>query len=214
MTANRLSLYNGALRLMGERGLASLTESREPRRLLDDVWNSGNGAIRFVLEQGQWNFAIRTIQIDYDTTIDPDFGFRRGFSKPTDWVRTVSLASDEYLTNPLSAQQCVDERGYWFCDLDKLYVRYVSDHASYGSDLSLWPESVTLFAHAYLASQIAPAFKASHAADMRKLAKDFLRDAKNKDAMNEGTSYPRPGSWVRARMGGSIRERSDGTIPS
>ena len=37
----RLQLYNSALLLLGERNLASLSENREPRRLLDHVWDTG-----------------------------------------------------------------------------------------------------------------------------------------------------------------------------
>ena len=39
--ATRLQLYNRALRIIQERKLSSLTEKREPRFLLDDVWEEG-----------------------------------------------------------------------------------------------------------------------------------------------------------------------------
>lgn len=78
----QLDIYNGALLHCGERFLASLTEQREPRRLLDRVWSS-NG-VKTCLEQGQWNFAMRTIQIDYDPSIAPSFGYARAFQKPND----------------------------------------------------------------------------------------------------------------------------------
>ena len=39
--SDRLDVYNGALRRLGSRRLASLTENREPRRVLDDIWNNG-----------------------------------------------------------------------------------------------------------------------------------------------------------------------------
>lgn len=205
MSANRLALYNGALALLGERSVASLTEDREPRRLLDEVWTRGNGAVRAILEQGLWNFAIRTIKSEYDTDVTPDFGFRRAFSKPTDWVRTAAICSDEYFTRGLTQRECNDERGYWFADLDEIYVRYVSDDSTYGSDLSLWPESVMLYAHAYLAREIAPRLKAASFEDMEALAKRRLRDARSKDAMNEGAGIPEPGRWVQARHAGGWR---------
>ena len=37
MANDQLSLYNNALTVLGERKIASLTENREPRRVLDDV---------------------------------------------------------------------------------------------------------------------------------------------------------------------------------
>jgi len=39
MSTSRLKLYNDALTACGESHLASLTEDREPRRLLDHVWD-------------------------------------------------------------------------------------------------------------------------------------------------------------------------------
>ena len=77
----QLDLYNGALLQVGERFLASLTEQREPRRLLDQVW-AANG-VKTCLEEGQWPFAMRTVQVDYDPSITPTFGYARVFQKPT-----------------------------------------------------------------------------------------------------------------------------------
>ena len=66
---SQLSIYNGALSILGERKLASLTENREPRYKLDDVW--GNDLIRRVLQMGQWNFAKRTIELDASPSVTP-----------------------------------------------------------------------------------------------------------------------------------------------
>ena len=70
---DRLSIYNDALLLCGERGLASLTENTEPRRLLDQVWNN-EGVIK-CLELGQWHFAMRGVQVDYDPDLEPSYGY-------------------------------------------------------------------------------------------------------------------------------------------
>jgi hypothetical protein len=96
----QLDVYNDALLLCGERFLASLTEEREPRRLLDRVWAS-NG-VRTCLEMGQWNFAMRSVQIDYDSGVQPAWGYNRAFAKPTDWVLTSGLCSDEFMRSPLT----------------------------------------------------------------------------------------------------------------
>src|SRR3546814_179077 len=141
MTATQLSLYNGALRLCGEAKLANLTEDREPRYVLDDVWD--DGALRHCLQQGSWNFAMRTVEAEYSPSVEPSFGFRRAFDKPTDWVRTAAMASDEYFRCPLTSLGARDEGGFWFSDLETIYVRYVSDDASFGLDMSLWPANFT-----------------------------------------------------------------------
>jgi hypothetical protein len=120
-------LYNSALTICGERTLASLTEDREPRRLLDLVWD--NDGVKTCLEGGQWKFAMRTIRIDFSTTITPDFGYKRAFEKPSDWCATSALCSDEYFSSPLT--EYVDENNVWYAELDEIYVRYVSDDSAY-----------------------------------------------------------------------------------
>lgn len=81
MANDQLSLYNNALTVLGERKIASLTENREPRRVLDDVWS---GAVKYCLEQGQWKFAIRTSKLTYSTDVNPVFGYRRAFERPSE----------------------------------------------------------------------------------------------------------------------------------
>jgi hypothetical protein len=72
---DRLKIYNGALLLCGEKELASLSENREPRFLLDLVWND-NG-VRFCLEQAQWHFAMRSSQLRLRPGVAPDWGYSR-----------------------------------------------------------------------------------------------------------------------------------------
>ena len=193
----QLDIYNGALLHCGERFLASLTEQREPRRLLDRVWSS-NG-VKTCLEMGQWNFAMRTIQIDYDPSIEPSFGYNRAFSKPTDWVITTSLCSDEFFGQPLL--RYTDEAGYWYSDLDTMYVRYVSSDINYGLNINQWPDSFREFVEAHFASKII--LKLSNSEDELKrveaLRTKFLKTAKGKAAMAEPTSFPARGNWSKSR---------------
>jgi hypothetical protein len=203
--ATKIQLYNGALRILGERKLASLTEASEARRLLDDVYDEG--AVRACLESGMWNFAIRSVEAAYTPSVAPDFGFSRAFDKPTDWVRTIALCSDDRFRSPLDATQYSDEAGYWFSDHDTLYIRYVSDDSSYGGDLAGWPMSFTKFVQAHLAFEIAPKLTpaATALSNVAQIRAKALHDARNKDALNEGAQVPVTNSWVRSRMGRSMR---------
>lgn len=194
---DRLSLYNGALLRAGERFLASLSEEREPRRLLDQVWDGG--VIRLALEQGQWHFAMRTVQLDYDPGVEPSFGYPRGFEKPTDWVNTSSVSSDEFMRVPLT--RYADEAGYWYSDLDTLYIRYVSDDPNFGGDLGAWPISFCEYVESYLASRVIQKLSNSeekHEA-ARKITEKLLIVAKNKAAMTQPTGFPARGSWSNSR---------------
>lgn len=202
----KLTLYNGALRMLGEVKLSVLTENRAARRHLDDAWD--DGFVDYCLEQGLWNFAIRTIQLTYSPSITPAFGYSYAFEKPDDFIRTAALCSDERFNTPLLDYR--DESGYWLADLDALYVRYVSNDTEFGNDYSLWPQTFVKFVEAELASRVA----IDITKDREKLAdcltqrKRLLTDAKAKDAMAEPTRFPPSGSWARARHAGTSGQRS------
>lgn len=203
MGYSRLQLYQDALLLCKERFLASLTEAVEARRLLDNVWNSDG--VRYCLEQGQWQFAMRTVRIDFDPDITTQFGYRYAFGKPTDWVLTSALCSDERFTTPLT--QYADETAYWTADLTPIYVKYVSDDNQFGLNLALWPASFSDYVAAYFAGQIVGKLGKDKETREEILAPRVgILDraklvAKNRAAMTQGTKYPATGSWVKARMG-------------
>lgn len=198
--ATQLLLYNRALRILGERRLSSLTEKQPSRYYLDQVWDEGG--VRYCLSRGLWNSAMRTIQIEYDSSIDPDFGFSRAFTKPSDWVRTAAFASDPYFRNPLT-DGYADEGSYWFADLDTVYVKYVSDDSSYGNDLTLWTEGFFKYVATYFAYEIQPNLSSSNADEKvtEEKLKKALSNARTEDGQNEPTRTPPYGSWVRARTG-------------
>lgn len=197
MTATRLTIYNDALLLAGERALASLSENREPRYLLDQVWT--NDGVIACLEAGQWNFAMRTVRLDYDPAISPQYGYRRAFDKPTDWVLTSSLCSDEYFRVPLTSY--VDEAGLWYCDLDTIYYRYVSSDTNYGLNLSGWPRTFTEFVAAHFAAKIVLKISNDEARLKTILAirEKLLLEAKNKALMSGPTLFPARGNWSQSR---------------
>lgn len=193
----KLTLYNDALLILGERFLASVSEEREPRRLLDQVWASGG--IDRCLEEGQWHFAMRTIQIDPDPSIEPDYGYRLAYQKPDDWISTCGLCSDEWFNEPLL--QYTDEAGFWYADIQPLYVRYISNDVDYGNNMNKWPKSFVDFVACHFASKIAGAIQGGkiNPDDILKLREKLLKVAKNKAAMAEPTKFASRGSWIRAR---------------
>lgn len=208
----RLQIYNGALLLCGDRKLASLTENREPRHLLDDVWN--DGGVRYCLEQAQWQFAMRSSRLDYNSSVDPDWGYQRAFDKPTDWVITSGVFQDEYMRSPLL--QYADEVSYWFCDRDEIFVRYVSDDNAYGNNLAAWPATFADYVKAHFASKIirklpGGAEKVDDICHPKKgEAAKTLLVAKNKCAMANPATFPTRGTWAAARHRGQVRSYRDG----
>lgn len=206
MATSKLTLYNGALRLIGERSLSSLTESRESRRALDEAYDQ---TLAYCLEQGQWNFAGRSISAIPTASIDPGLGYVNAFLKPDDWVRTMALCSDEYFRSPIL--DYTDEAGYWWCDLDTIYIRYVSNGSDYGGDLSKWPATYARYVEHYLAAQVCERLtqNATKEDTIKRDMRRMLVDARSKDAMNEASGVLPVGSWVRSRGGNSISRRYD-----
>lgn len=201
----RLSLYNAALRLIGERRLATLSEDRKPRYVLDDVYD--NGFIDAILEEGQWNFAMRAVKIDKSTTTTPAFGQANAFEKPIDWVRTAGICQDEHFNAPML--NFFEEVDFWFADIDPIYVRYVSNAANYGNDLLRWPGSFTRYAEAYLAREIILTLSQDNEKHEKIFRLEMQRrtEARSRDAMNEATSFAPPGQWTSSRRG--YRSRND-----
>lgn len=213
--ATRLELYNGALLLCGERFLSALTEDREPRRLLDHVWDADG--VRYCLEQGEWQFAMRTQQISQDPSIEPPFGYQYAFNKPTDWVATHAVCQDEFFNVPLT--QYADEGDNWYAEIDPIYVKFVSDDADYGNDLAGWPQSFAEYVEAFLASKIVyklngnpkmVEFLFGKPGDPRggELHRRLLI-AKNKAAFTQPTRFPAESSWNSSRRGRSNLDRGN-----
>ena len=193
----RLKVYNEALRMCGERSIASLTEAREPRYLLDEVYS--NGGYDFCLAQGFWQFATKSVQFDYDTDITPAFGLQRAFSKPTDWVKTSAVCSDEHYQSPLL--QYYDEAGYWYADIDTIYVKYVSNATDYGYDLSIWPQPFADYVAAHFASRIVTKLTSDEnkKETIERDKKKLLLLAKNHDGSSQPQQFPARGNWASSR---------------
>lgn len=197
--ATRLGLYNAALALLGQRELASLSEPTEQRRVLDRLWDAG--LVNRCLEQGAWNFAMRSVKSTDDPPA-PAFGYDYRHAKPSDWVRTLRIsANPEFL--PL-LNQYSDEGAYWYANYDELYIQYVSFHPSYGGNMAAWPESFTSYVELYLAVRAAPRILVAAEAqavlrNLHPLADRALKNAKSKDAQNQPPESPPIGSWARAR---------------
>lgn len=203
--ATKLRLFNDALLHLGERKLSALTENREPRRALDDAYES---AVNYCLEQGFWKFAVRTAKLTPSQSLTPAFGYDNAFEKPTDNVRLYKICSDDLLQSPIL--DFSEEGAFWMAHDSIIYVAYVSNAANYGADLSLWPETFSKYVALYLScavrERVAPAVNQDRLENDRDKA---LSNAQAKDAMKGPTAFPPPGSWRGIRNGRSRRERGN-----
>ena len=204
--ATQLQIFNGALLLLetGPISQSELTNNTvEKARILNSAWT---GAIDKCLEQGLWKFAMRTVLIDSSPSQTSDFGFQYAFDHPTDYIRTNAVCSDEYFRSPLG-EGYTDEGGFWWADIDPIYVQYVSNDVDFGGDLSLWTASFQSYVEAYLAWRSAGALKGNRD-NAEKIMAKALKSALAKDAMNGPPKTLPMSSWNRARLSGSRnRER-------
>lgn len=203
MAATKLSLINGALRLL-RKGKLSAGElsgnTREPARVANEVWDGD--FVRGCLEAGAWRFAIRSRQITPDPGIDPQFedgGYEFAYEKSSDWLRTTGIYSDPQMRCAFSDYR--DEVGYLFASVDTLYVSHISDDAIFGGNMAGWPRSFQEYVEAKLAYEIAGPLT-QEGGDMLSLAKMRLREAIGKDVINEPARRQQVGTWVRARFSG------------
>jgi hypothetical protein len=196
-TPTQLALYNQALRLVGETQLTSLTANRPERYALDAIWDED--PVKQMLEEAQWTFATRTLEWNYDASVTSDYGFLYAFTKPSNYVRTAAICSDEYFSEPLT--NFSDENGYWFCDYETIYIKYVSDAPQFGRDYSLWTELFRNCVASKMAKELAYSLTKSESL-IDRLNREhlkYVKDAKSLDAVNQPTRFMPAGSWTRAR---------------
>lgn len=199
--ASKLGLFKGALLKVKQRPISALTDTDESRYTLDTVYDD---VVAMALSAGNWNFAGRSVAIEASTDVEPEFGFAYAVEKPSDWVRTVQIAGNGDFWPQLDAGEYVDEGEFWNCNVDPLYIRYVSDHTSYGGDLSLWPAAFSDYVEWELASHIAPHLTSMSVSELDWIEKQkqrALNQARSLDAFNQAPDRKPVGRLVRARTG-------------
>lgn len=199
----KLAIYNSALRALGSRRIASLTENREPRRVLDDVWGADDRIVLLALEAAEWTFAKRTVEVTYNAAITPPFGHSYGFDIPSDLVRLASIALEPTFSRPLLDREYESEGGYWFANHQYLYAQYVSTDPEFGFNSDLWTQTFKDYLAWSMAYEACERITNSTSKRDR-LERDMRRalsKAKGTNGMGEGVKVLRSGSWVRSRAG-------------
>jgi hypothetical protein len=197
--ATKLGIYNGALAEVKERRLSGLTEDTPARYALDEAYDK---TILYMLDQGLWRFASRTVALEPSTSFDPEFGYDEFFEKPDDYVRLISLSESNLLDVPLGDFQ--EDGTGWYANLTTLYCCYVSNASDAGLDLGRWPPSFERAVELELAARIAPHVASMGRAELKDIRGDAikaLRDARSKAAMAGPSRRLPTGRLVRARMG-------------
>lgn len=204
---DQLTLYNRALGHCQETKLATITENRPSRHVLDLHYTD---VLKDMIEGGFWHFAMRSVSITYDPDISPAFGYTKAFNTPEDWVKTYQVSASDRFTPPL--EDWIHESNLFWCDQETIYLRYVSNSDDgYGYDLDRWTERFTKAFALELAARIAPSLPGSNA-DVERLEEKALTarsDALSFEAMTQPPRRPPMGNWNRARFFGRGRNSED-----
>lgn len=206
-SAQKLRVFNAALRIVRESSLATVSDDVEPRYKLDEIWEDSGGAVKACLEMGLWHFAKRSVSHAHSATTSS--GLYYEFTFPTDYVRLVGMFSDAYFQVPFRAWR--QNGNKWYADITPLYLEYISKDDSWGNDPALWPESFYRVVEAYLAERVS--FALTTSTEVKAIAqqalKDALSNAKNLGAMSQPERVAGPNPWASARGGGGASDRGN-----
>lgn len=175
-------------------------------QIFDDAWQR---VVKFCLTEGLWNFATVTTSLAESGSPIPGWQYR--FSKPTGWLRTISISTTAEF---YSEARYHDEGGKLYANYNPLYIRYLSSTYGQDSEAPNWPELFCRVLAYRLAYECADVVTGDPNRST-KLFNDYkmvLSSAKNKDAMDQAQMFPKTSNWLGAMRGGSGRRYDRGPI--
>lgn len=199
----KLGLYNKAAQNLSQERLSSVDDDVPIKRELDANYDN---VLQQALEMGLWKWALRTVEMTADPSIDTtDFGgLTNGFTMPSDFVRIAAISlSPFFLPNTeLDDYEITGPGKTLYSDHDTIYLKYVSNGASYGLNLGAWPETFAEGVGHLLAASVAlPITKSRDDRDNEtKEAEKTIAQAKVRDAVDERVKTKPVGRLVRSRF--------------
>lgn len=184
--ADRTSIKNEALRLLGEPPTVGEGDSSTWVKRIDNAWAD---VVRSVFEDHDWSFATNTVTL-VPETVTPE-GWRYAFTLPATSRRLVKVYSS---TRSMNQIQHMVRGGLLLTDYEETSVVFVdsSYEALYGS----WPQKFADLIGAELAERVYPVTDESNSTAQRifNVLKDRRRDAKAFDrSLNPPQERPATG---------------------
>lgn len=203
MATTKLEIYQRAILHCKQTPVTSLSENNEARRLCDVHYVP---MLQSLMEAGFWTHAMRTAEITVNGGVTPAIGYAYAHDLPADFVRKYVVSASETMEPPLDyhtdGRAYLIEGGYLWSDVTPLYLRYTSNDAAYGLDLTKWPERLTEAACTELAYRIVP--KLTGSSDLQhnlmSLKSMALGKANTFEALQQPTQTSRPGRWMTDRF--------------
>jgi len=158
--STKLALYNQALLVIGAERLLDITEEREVRFRLDDIYDLG--AVQHTLKHAAPDFARRTANLT-STTAPNDSGLGYVHDLPDDFLSILMDGENRHqiyqdAALDVSILRFLREGDTIVTDYKDVYIRYVANV----TDISQWsPEFVRVVAH-YMGMELAQRMAPQH----------------------------------------------------
>lgn len=186
MSATQLSVFNEAMRILGDVRLITTADDVEAQYAMTDAWP---GAVAFVLRQAAWRFALKTVALTPDHVAVSLPGFSTVYDQPADWLRTHALF---VVAGALECPIDIREQGQLYsANVAAVQMRYVSSQFA-DPGAAPWPEHFAKVAAAYLAFQTGARINGGSAAlaKLSELFASLLPEAVKMDALADSPWLP------------------------
>jgi len=194
--ASKLSLYNKALIILGERRLTSEFENRDPRRALDEVYNLD--AVNACLEMSRPHFARRSTALTSPTT-SAAHALDQVYTLPDDYLDIVGLYLDDTLETPIE-RYFMDDTRTIACEVaTTIYMRYISANVSITNWTPAFQNLVAAYLADHAATRIAPDKKGVAASAFKNALDIIINVEKNREpeARPRKSTFTLTDAWRR-----------------
>lgn len=182
MATNRLTIYNQALHLIGERLLLSEYENAYTRTVLDEAWKLDPAS--HCLELVKPRFAVATAKLS-SPVVSAAHSLDQVYTLPTDYLTLVELYADEDLQTRVD-RYLIEGRTVATEVATNLYARYVSSTLNY----AMWTPGFAQLVGAYLATKIATRIAPDKKERVEQDFKDMLAAAMEVESAIEPRARP------------------------
>tara|TARA_R100000951_G_scaffold106876_1_gene101774 strand:+ start:5869 stop:7677 length:1809 start_codon:yes stop_codon:yes gene_type:complete len=204
LDADWLLLYNATLEICGLDPILSAEDDSARRRAIDDAVN--NKAVLSVLSLVTWNQAWKSVKLEADPDLDPEWGLSYVFAVPSDMERIDMVAGGEHFTRPVPYHR---EGDYFYADIDVLWIRYTSTDTV--SSPGSWPTYFWNLVSAELARRISKKVALQiDRADVADTYKEYKYEAMSTDIQRNPPRVLAQGDWTENRFRG---RRNSSTSP-
>lgn len=197
----KLSVFNGALAMLGQPLMSSDLDAGEDGDALRGLWEQ---VVELCHEKTAWDFAKLRHQCAR-LSETPISGYAFYYALPNDLIRLLTVSESGAPNDEITAWE--QEPGKIATDAARLYITYVSDQSL--TQIGRWSTSFARYVSTELAILAAPKLNSSAVEDISKERRKALSDAIGLDAAQGPPRLRRPGSWASAARG-NYRGRKTG----